>query len=79
MNAFLMLQELRHAVLARSRHMSLGLALSVAVLTLGIGAMMLATIRRYFHFLALPFYFYFYFLACSLYFYLHFLYRPSYF
>ena len=41
-----MLQELRHAVLARSRHMSLGLALSVAVLTLGIGAMMLATIRR---------------------------------
>lgn len=41
------LQELRQAVLARSRHMSLGLALSVAVLTLGIGAMMLATIRRH--------------------------------
>lgn len=41
------LQELRQAVLARSRHMSFGLALSVAVLTLGIGAMMLATIRRH--------------------------------
>ena len=43
-------------MLARSRHMSLGLALSVAVLTLGIGAMMLATIRRYIylHFFACP-------------------------
>ena len=75
MNAFLMLQELRHAVLARSRHMSLGLALSVAVLTLGIGAMMLATIRRYFHFLAHPFLL----LTCPFHFYRHFLYRPPYF
>ena len=73
MNAFLMLQELRHAVLARSRHMSLGLALSVAVLTLGIGAMMLATIRRYF--LAHPFLL----LTCPFHFYLHFLYCPPYF
>ena len=41
------LADLRRAVLARARHMSLGLALCVAVLTLGLGAMMLATVRRH--------------------------------
>jgi len=39
--------SLRHAVLTRSKQMSLGLGLCVFVLTLGVGAMMLATIKRH--------------------------------
>ena len=38
---------LRTAVLTRSKQMSLGLGLCVFVLTLGVGAMMLATIKRH--------------------------------
>jgi len=39
--------SLRKAVLTRSKQMSLGLGLCVFVLTLGVGAMMFATIRRH--------------------------------